>query len=48
MEGLRAEPYKHYRKAAEEYDKEPIKRHNGGLNITLILVPLEADSTDPC
>ena len=46
-ENLRAEFYECYHKAAEEYDKESIKRHNGGLNATLILVPLEADPTEP-
>ena len=48
QEDIRAEFYKHYRKEAEEYDKEFIKRHDEDLNTTLIFVRLEADSTDTC
>jgi len=48
QEDVRAEFYEHYRKEADEYDKEFIKRHDEDLNTTLIFVRLEADSTDTC
>ena len=48
QEDYRAKFYKHYRKEAEEFDKEFIKRHDEDLNTTLIFVRLEADSTDTC
>ena len=35
---LRAEFYTHYRKQAEEYDKEFVKKHDDALNTTLIFV----------
>ena len=48
QEDLRAEFYKHYRKEAEEYDKDFIKKHDEDLNTTLIFVRLKPDSTDTC
>ena len=47
-EDPRAEFYKHYRKEAEEYDKEFIKRYDEDLNTTLIFVRLEEDSMEIC
>ena len=38
QDGLRAEFYTHYRKEAEEYDKEFVKKHDEDLNTTLIFV----------
>ena len=38
QEDLRAEFYAHYRKEAEEYDKEFVKKHDDDLNTTLIFV----------
>ena len=38
QEDVRAEFYAHYRKEAEEYDKEFIKKHDEDLNTTLIFV----------
>ena len=38
QEGLRAQFYEHYRKEAEEYDKEFMKKHDEDLNTTLIFV----------
>jgi len=38
QEDLRAEFYKRYRKEAEEYDKEFMKKHDEDLNTTLIFV----------
>ena len=35
---LRAEFYRHYRKEAEEYDKEFMKKYDEDLNTTLIFV----------
>jgi len=46
QEDLRAKFYTAYRKAAEEYDKEFIKRHTGDLNTILILVRLEGDTAN--
>ena len=46
QEDLRAKFYTAYRKAAEEYDKEFIKRHNEDLNTILILVRLEGDTAN--
>ena len=37
---FRTEFYEHYRKEADEYDKEFIKRHDEDLNTTLIFVRL--------
>jgi len=39
----RAEFYEHYRKEADEYDKEFMKRHDEDLNTTLIFVRLQED-----
>ena len=38
MEDVRGEFYKHYRKEAEEYDREFLKKHDEDLNTTLIFV----------
>ena len=38
QEDHRAGFYEHYRKEAEEYDREFMKKHDGDLNITLIFV----------
>ena len=37
-EELRDEFYKHYRKEAEEYDKDFMKKYDEDLNTTLIFV----------
>jgi len=37
-EDRRARFYEHYRKEAEEYDKETIKKYDEDLNTTLIFV----------
>ena len=42
---LRAEFYKHYRKGAEEYDKDFIKKYDSDLNTSLIFVRLGRDTT---
>ena len=41
QEDFRAKFYKHYRKEAEEYDKDFMKKHEEDLNTTLIFVRLE-------
>ena len=40
QEHHRAKFYEHYRKEAEEYDKEFMKKHDEDLNTTLIFVRL--------
>ena len=45
---FRAEFYEHYRKEADEYDKEFMKRHDEDLNTTLIFVRLQGDAVDTC
>lgn len=46
QEDFRARFYKYYRKEAEEYDKEFMKRHEEDLNTTLIFVRAEGGSTE--
>jgi len=38
QEDLRAQFYEHYRKEAEEYDREFMKKYDEGLNTTLMFV----------
>ena len=38
QEDVRARFYTHYRKEAEEYDREFVKKHDEDLNTTLIFV----------
>ena len=40
QEDLKARFYKHYRKVAEEYDKEFLKKYDEDLNTTLIFVSI--------
>ena len=42
---LRARFYKNYRKVAEEYDKEFVKRYGGDLNMTAMFVSLSRSPT---
>ncbi|KAF9646404.1 hypothetical protein BDM02DRAFT_3188879 [Thelephora ganbajun] len=46
QEDHRARFYEHYRKEAEEYGQEFMKKHEEDLNTTLIFVRLEGDATD--
>jgi len=45
---FRAEFYEHYRKEADEYDREFMKMHDEDLNTTLIFVRLQGDTADTC
>jgi len=45
---LRAEFYEHYRKEADEYDREFMKRYDEDLNTTLIFVRLQGHAADTC
>ena len=44
-EVLRARFYKNYRKVAEEYDKEFVKRYGADLNMTAMFVSLSRSPT---
>ena len=47
QEDPQAEFYKNYRKVAEEYDKEFLKKHDEDLNTTLIFVSPDWTSGGP-